>query len=63
MKRKEIKIVFTALDRTILREDNTFSERSLQVLEGRGVLIRFEPCQKESVSSRMIIGICSLRNQ
>ena len=33
MNEKEIKIIFTDLDRTLLRDDNTFSQRSLQVLE------------------------------
>ena len=42
MKRIEIKIVFTDLDRTLLRDDNTFSQRSLQVLEKlkkKGVIV------------------------
>jgi hypothetical protein len=36
MKRKEIKIGCPDLAITLLRDDNTFSERSLQGLEGRG---------------------------
>jgi len=32
MDRKEIKIVFTDLDRTLMRDDNTFSKRSLKAL-------------------------------
>jgi len=37
MKRKEIKIGCPDLAITLLRDDNTFSERSLQVLENRGI--------------------------
>jgi Cof subfamily protein (haloacid dehalogenase superfamily) len=42
MNRKEIKIVFTDLDRTLLRDDNTFSERNLQALlnlQERGIVV------------------------
>ncbi|MDO9576355.1 MAG: HAD family hydrolase [Candidatus Cloacimonadales bacterium] len=42
MKRNEIKIVFTDLDRTLLRDDNTFSDKSLKALENlqrKGIVV------------------------